>query len=91
MKVVEMRILRWLCENTIREMIKNEHIRYKIEVALIKDNMQKSRLRWFSYEIILDMLLLTFYSISILKGLKMLFDIYHSTNTIVLFQLLEFS
>ncbi|XP_070029620.1 uncharacterized protein LOC142170215 [Nicotiana tabacum] len=46
MKVVEMRMLRWMC-NIRKDMIRNEVIRDKIGVASVEDKLRKSRLRWF--------------------------------------------
>ncbi|XP_070012807.1 uncharacterized protein [Nicotiana sylvestris] len=49
MKVVEMRILRWMCGCTRRDKIRNEVIRDKVGVASEEDMMQESRLRWFGH------------------------------------------
>jgi len=45
MSVVEMRILRWMCDNTRRDKVRNEAIRTKICVAFIEEKMRENRLR----------------------------------------------
>ncbi|XP_070031733.1 uncharacterized protein [Nicotiana tomentosiformis] len=49
MKVVEMRMLRWICGHTRLDRIRNEVIRDKVCVAPIDDKMREARLRWFGH------------------------------------------
>jgi len=49
MSVAEMRILRWMCDNTLRDKVRNENIRTKIGVASIEEKMRENRLRWFGH------------------------------------------
>ncbi|XP_070010477.1 uncharacterized protein [Nicotiana sylvestris] len=49
MKVVEMRMLRWMCGHTRMDKIRNDDIREKVHVAPIDDNMREARLRWFGH------------------------------------------
>jgi len=44
MKVVEMRMIRWICGHTRLDRIRNEVIRDKIGVASIEDKMREARL-----------------------------------------------
>ena len=50
MEVVEMRMLRWMCDHTIKDMIHNDHIRERVEVASTADKTVESRLRRFEYD-----------------------------------------
>jgi len=45
MSVAEMHMLRWICDNTRRDRMRNENIRIKIGVAPIKERMRENRLR----------------------------------------------
>ncbi|MCX8759408.1 reverse transcriptase domain-containing protein [Vibrio parahaemolyticus] len=47
--VAEMRMLRWMSGNTIRDKLKNDFIRHKIGVAPIEDKLRENRLRWFGH------------------------------------------
>ncbi|KAK4369946.1 hypothetical protein RND71_009421 [Anisodus tanguticus] len=49
MKVAEMRMLRWMCEHTRRDMIRNDNIRDRVGVASVEDKMPETRLRWFGH------------------------------------------
>ena len=49
MKVAEMRMLRWICDNTIKDKIRNEVIRQKLDVAPIDEKMRERRLQWFGH------------------------------------------
>ena len=49
MSVAEMRMLRWMCDNTRRNDVRNEDIRTKIDIAPIEEKMRENRLRWFSH------------------------------------------
>ena len=44
--VAEMHMLRWICGNTMRDKLRNEDIRIKIDVTSIKEKMRENRLRW---------------------------------------------
>ena len=49
MSVAEMRMLRWMCDNTRRDKMRNEDIRTKISIASIEEKMRKNCLRWFDH------------------------------------------
>ncbi|KAF3685691.1 putative protein BASIC PENTACYSTEINE4-like [Capsicum annuum] len=49
MKVVEMKMLRWMCGCTRKDRIRNEVIRDKVGVALVEAKMREARLRWFGH------------------------------------------
>ena len=49
MSVVETCMLRWMCDNTSRDKVRNEDIHTKISVALIEEKMGENHLRWFGY------------------------------------------
>lgn len=50
MKVVEMRMLRYMCVHTRRYKIRNEETWDKLGVALVEDKMREVMLRWFKHE-----------------------------------------
>ncbi|KAH0455515.1 hypothetical protein IEQ34_015547 [Dendrobium chrysotoxum] len=47
--VAEMRMLKWMSGFTLRDRIRNEHIREKVGVAPVEDKIRESRLRWFGH------------------------------------------
>ena len=49
MSVVEMRMLHWMCGNTMRDKVRNEDIRTKIDVAPIKEKTRENCLQWFDH------------------------------------------
>ncbi|PHU19593.1 hypothetical protein BC332_10744 [Capsicum chinense] len=44
-----MRMLRWMCEHTGKDRVRNEIIREKVRVALVEDKMREVRLHWFGH------------------------------------------
>ncbi|KAI0513789.1 hypothetical protein KFK09_009819 [Dendrobium nobile] len=44
-----MRMLRWMSGFTLRDRIRNEHIREKVGVAPVEDKIRESHLRWFGH------------------------------------------
>ena len=44
-----MHMLRWMCDNTMRDKVRYEGIRIKIGVTPIKKKMRENRLRWFGH------------------------------------------
>ncbi|KAF3624471.1 putative clathrin assembly protein-like [Capsicum annuum] len=49
LKVAEMKMLRWMCGHTRKDMVRNEIIREKVGVASVEDKMREVRLRWFGH------------------------------------------
>ncbi|XP_070039081.1 uncharacterized protein [Nicotiana tomentosiformis] len=49
MKVVETRMLRWICRHTSLDRIRNDVIRDKVVVAPIENKMREARVRWFGH------------------------------------------
>lgn len=49
MHVAKMRILRWTCEHTRRDKIKNEVTRKKVGVTSAMNKMRKAKLKWFGH------------------------------------------
>ncbi|KAH0436082.1 hypothetical protein IEQ34_026489 [Dendrobium chrysotoxum] len=49
LSVAEMRMFMWMSGFTLRDMIRNEHIREKVGVAPVEDKIRESRLRWFGH------------------------------------------
>ena len=50
MSVAEMCMLRWMCDNTWRDKVRNRDIYTKIGVAPIEEKMRENRLRWLGHE-----------------------------------------
>ena len=48
LRVAEMRMVRWMCDFTRRDRIRNGVIRDLVKVAPIDEKMRESRLRWFA-------------------------------------------
>ena len=42
-----MRILRWMCELTRRDKVRNEIVREKVGITVVEDKIREVRLRWF--------------------------------------------
>lgn len=51
MMVAEMRMIRWMCGDTMRDKIRNQFIRNKVGVALIEHKTRGVRLRWCGHVI----------------------------------------
>ena len=49
MDVTEMRMLRWMCGNTMMDRIRNQKFREKLRVASLSAKMRENRLRWFRH------------------------------------------
>ncbi|KAI0530470.1 hypothetical protein KFK09_000014 [Dendrobium nobile] len=49
LSVAKMRMLRWMSGFTLRDRIRNEHIREKVGVAPVEDKIRESRLRLFAH------------------------------------------
>jgi len=49
LKVVEMRMLSWMCGHTKRDKIRNEDIQNKVRVTPMEDKMREAKLRWFKH------------------------------------------
>ena len=49
LSVTEMRMLKWIYSKTLKDKIKNKHIRKMVEVAPIENKMRKNRLRQFGH------------------------------------------
>lgn len=43
--LAKMHMFRWMCSNTRRDKVKNENIRTKVDIALIKEKMRENRLQ----------------------------------------------
>ena len=49
MDVIEMKILRGMSEYTLKDKIRNDHIRERVGVAPISEKMRDYHLRWYKY------------------------------------------
>jgi hypothetical protein len=49
MSVAEMRMLRWTCDHTSKDRIRNDDIQDKFGVAPIKEKLVQHRLLWFGH------------------------------------------
>ncbi|KAL0924766.1 hypothetical protein M5K25_005623 [Dendrobium thyrsiflorum] len=49
LSVAEMRMFRWMSGFTLRERMRNEHIREKVGAAPVEDKIRESRLIWFGH------------------------------------------
>jgi len=47
--VVEMRMIRWMCDYTRLDRIKNVVIRERVGIAPLEDKLRETRLRWFGH------------------------------------------
>ena len=48
-ELTEMRMLRWMCCNTMMDRIRNQEFREKLGVAPLSAKMRENRLRWFGH------------------------------------------
>jgi hypothetical protein len=49
LSVDEMRMLRWICDNTRRDQVRNDDIRERLGVAPVEKKLMQHRLRWFGH------------------------------------------
>jgi hypothetical protein len=49
LSVAEMRMLRWICDNTRRDRVRNDDIRERLGVAQVEEKLVQHRLRWFGH------------------------------------------
>ena len=49
MDVIEMKMLRGMSECTLKDRIRNDHIRERVGVAPISEKMRDYRLRWYEH------------------------------------------
>jgi hypothetical protein len=49
LSVVEMRMLCWICGNTIRDWVRNDDIRERRGVVPIEEKLVQHHLRWFGH------------------------------------------
>ena len=45
----EMRMLRWACGITLKDRVRNEHIRGSLKIAPVSMKIKESRLRWYGH------------------------------------------
>jgi hypothetical protein len=49
LSVAEMRMLRWICDNTRRDRVQNDDIRERLGVAPVEEKLVQHHLRWFGH------------------------------------------
>jgi hypothetical protein len=49
MSVAQMRMLRWMCDHTRKDRIRNEVILDRVGVAPIEEKLVQHKLRWFGH------------------------------------------
>ena len=49
MDVTEMKMLRWMSGYTLKDRIRNDHIRERVEIAPISEKMRYYHLRWYEH------------------------------------------
>jgi hypothetical protein len=49
LSVTEMRMLRWICDHTRRDRVRNDDIRERLGVAPVEEKLVQHRLRWFRH------------------------------------------
>jgi hypothetical protein len=49
LNVVEMRMPRWICGNTISDCVRSDDIRERLGVASVEEKLVQHRLRWFRH------------------------------------------
>ena len=49
MEVTKMRMLRWTCDNTVMDRIRNQEFREKLWVAPLSAKMRENRFKWFGH------------------------------------------
>jgi hypothetical protein len=49
LSVDEMRMLRWICDNTRRDQVRNDDIRERLGVTPVEKKLMQHRLRWFGH------------------------------------------
>jgi hypothetical protein len=49
LSVAEMRMLRWICDHTRRDRVRNDNIRERLGVAPVEEKLVQHRLRWFGH------------------------------------------
>jgi len=54
MKSTEMRMLRKICDKTVRNKVRNKEIRERTEVESIEERLKEQRLRWFGHLEMMD-------------------------------------
>uniref|UniRef100_A0A0A9HGK3 Uncharacterized protein n=1 Tax=Arundo donax TaxID=35708 RepID=A0A0A9HGK3_ARUDO len=49
LSIAEMRMLRWMCDHTRKDRVRNDDIRDKVGVASIEEKLVQHHLRWFRH------------------------------------------